>query len=134
MQPQLHNSVDHGISKCLPAPSSSCLGLPTIHRDRRTSSEQVPCLQRAKAWIEETCNLLQQAGVRDSCRLGKEKQTQQFETRIVQACLLTVYGSQSWHHTVLIDPKDNGDVNDMNIIEQKQHHHHKREMGNNYDA
>ena len=37
---------------CLPAPSSSCLGLPTIHRDHRTSSEQVPCLRRAKTWIE----------------------------------------------------------------------------------
>ena len=68
MQPRLHNSADHGISKCLPAPSSSCLGLPTIHRDHRTSSEQVPCLRRAKHESKETCNLLQQVGVRDSYR------------------------------------------------------------------
>ena len=61
---------------CLPAPSSSCLGLPTIHRDHRTLSEQVPCLQRAKHGSKETCHLLQQAGVRDSCRLEGEKKPQ----------------------------------------------------------
>ena len=42
-------------------------------QNHQTSFEQVPCLQRAKHGSKETCNLLQQAGVRDSCRLGKEK-------------------------------------------------------------
>ena len=37
------------------------------------ATKQVPCLQRAKHGSKETCNLLQRAGMRDSCRLEKEK-------------------------------------------------------------
>ena len=41
-----------------------------------STTEQVPCLQRAKHGSKETCNLLQQVGVRDSCRLEGRKKPQ----------------------------------------------------------
>ena len=42
----------------------------------QTSSKQVPCLQRTKHELKETCNFLQRAGETDSCRLGREKKPQ----------------------------------------------------------
>ena len=50
--------------------------MPTTEPPRsivRRTTEQVPCLQRAKHGSKEACNLLQRAGVTDSCRLGREK-------------------------------------------------------------